>query len=139
MLRVQKENGTFIGFPTDGFCGNYLETKGMLVVNANSDKKEEISRYLENFLGADIQGLCKKGIYQNLSICKNSFADENLGETESLLAKKFLESCVPAPRQYPELNRIIEEELGAMAAGDKDARQVAEIIHKRVQMYLDEK
>ena len=139
VLRVQKENGTFIGFPTDGFCGNYLETKGMLVVNANSDKKEEISRYLDNFLGADIQGLCKKGIYQNLSICKNSFADENLGETESLLAKKFLESCVPAPRQYPELNRIIEEELGAMAAGDKDARQVAEIIHKRVQMYLDEK
>ena len=130
----------------------------MLVVNANSNKKKEIAEYLEHFLGEEIQGLCEEGIYRNLSVCKLTSREESPLETEGLteeereqlekeraqaeedrkLAEAFLESCVPAPRQYPELNQILEEELGAMAEGDKDAGQVAEIIHKRIQVFLDE-
>ena len=156
--QLEKENGRFVGFPTEGVSGNYLDAKGMLVVNANSNKKKEIAEYLENFFGEEIQGLCKRGMYTNLSVCKltgeeaSSVEFEGLSEEEReqlekeraqaeedrKLAEAFLESCVPAPRQYPELNRIIEEELGTMAEGDKDARQVAEIIHKRIQIFLDE-
>ena len=158
VTRVEKENGFCVGFPTNGSCGNYLEASGMIVVNANSNKKKEIAEYLENFFGEEIQGLCKRGMYTNLSVCKLTGEEASSVEVEGLseeereqlekeraqaeadrrLAEAFLESCVPAPRQYPELNRIIEEELGAMAEGDKDARQVAEIIHKRIQIFLDE-
>ena len=158
VTRVEKENGFCVGFPTNGSCGNYLEASGMIVVNANSNKKKDISEYLENFFGEEIQGLCKRGMYTNLSVCKLTGEEASSVEVEGLseeereklekeraqaeadrrLAEAFLESCVPAPRQYPELNRIIEEELGAMAEGDKDARQVAEIIHKRIQIFLDE-
>ncbi len=60
------------------------------------------------------------------------------GSTSLHRAISFLESCVPAPALHPDLMDIISEELDAYFSGDKSARQAAEIIDRRVQVYLDE-
>lgn len=116
--------------------------------------------YLETFLGESVQKLLENWRYEDLSVCKltpveMALTEEELAElteeerrkvveeyeqakADREAAEAFLESCVPEPRQYPDINRILFEEFDAMNNGDKDARQVAEIIHKRVQIYLDE-
>ncbi|MDE7225213.1 MAG: hypothetical protein K2O34_15710 [Acetatifactor sp.] len=46
--------------------------------------------------------------------------------------------CVPAPRNYPALEKIIQEEVGAYYGGDRTVDEVADIIDRRIQVYLDE-
>lgn len=160
MRAIEAEGGFCVGFPNSGTGGNYLVAENVLVVNANSKHKEEIALYLETFLGESVQKLLENWRYEDLSVCKLTPVEMALTEKELAelteeerrkvveeyeqakadreAAEAFLESCVPEPRQYPDINRILYEEFDAMNNGDKDARQVAEIIHKRVQIYLDE-
>lgn len=153
---LERENGHYVGFPTEGVCGNYLDTTGVLVVNVNTADLEAVNKYLEYFLGDEIQGICDTGLSPALSVRKLSLEEieqdadgrylwrgEELsvfddGTTAFHRAKAFLDSCASAPRLYPELNNIIYEELEAMYAGDKNPGQVAEIINNRIQTYLDE-
>lgn len=146
--------GNYVGFPTTGGFGNYMESPGMLVVNANAQNAEGISVYLNYFLGKDIQHICDYDYtlsvrrFSTEEIEQSSEGDflwrgEKLsvmedGSTSLHRAIAFLESCVPAPAQHPELWPIIQEELGAFYSGDKSARQTAEIIDSRIQVYLDE-
>ena len=153
---ADREGGHFVGLPTEGTGGNYLNTAGVLVVNANTKKTEEVQKYLELLLGEEIQELVNFGLSSALGVRRISTEEiEELpeggyqwrgrelavmqdGTTSLHRAKVFLESCVPSPGQYPELSRIIYEELEAMYAGNKSPRQTAEIIDNRIQTYLDE-
>lgn len=146
--------GNYVGFPTTGRCGNYMESPGMLVVNANAKNAEGIGVYLDYFLGKDIQHICDNEHtlsvrrFSTEEIEQSSDGDylwrgEKLsvmedGSTSLHRAITFLENCVPAPAQHPELLTIISEELDAYYSGDKSARQTAEIIDSRIQVYLDE-
>ena len=50
----------------------------------------------------------------------------------------FVESCEPVP-YFPQLIReIVKEEVASFFAGHKEAEEVADIIQRRVQLYLDE-
>lgn len=53
-------------------------------------------------------------------------------------AKEFLESCSAAPMIYEDIDKIMMEEVEAFLAGDKSARETAEIIDNRVRIYLNE-
>lgn len=158
-VAADREGGRYVGFPTRGSSGNYLDSSGMLVANVNAGNTKGIEAYLEYFLGDTIQDLCEhhseitdpvlsvrrfhedeielspEGKYlwqgEELAVLKD-------GSTSLHRAISFLESCVPAPTLYPDLMAIISEELDAFYAGDKSARQTAEIIDGRVQIYLDE-
>lgn len=150
--RVVKEGGNFVGFPTEGDCGNYLDTPGVLVVNANTEKTEAVRIFLEYFLGEEIQGLNELNSYSYntyLGVRKISpdemEQDEEVsvfedGTTTLQKAKEFLESCVPKPIVDPVVSRIISEELDALYSDNtKDPRVVADNIDRRLQIYLDEK
>ena len=51
---------------------------------------------------------------------------------------EFLENCRPQPVLPGQISKIISEELSAFLEGDKSAEETAEIMHRRVQLYLDE-
>lgn len=154
-----REGGRYVGFPTQGGSGNYLEASGMLVVTVNAKDTKGIEAYLEYFLGDQIQDICQNHTeLANPVLSVRRFHEDEIelspegeylwrGERLSVLedgstslqrAISFLESCVPAPALHPELMKIISEELEAFYAGDKSARQTAEIIDGRIQVYLDE-
>lgn len=157
-VSADRENGSFTGFPTSGNCGNYLQASGMLVVNINAANAAGIETYLKYFLGDEIQGICDSPSAADSALSVRRFSEDEIekspegdylwrGEKLSVMedgttslhqAVLFLESCVPAPAQHPDLMVIIREELEAFYAGDKSPRQTAEIIDSRIQVYLDE-
>ena len=53
-------------------------------------------------------------------------------------AAEVLETCVPAPRMFSDINIIISQELENMHAEGKSAEETAQIIDNRIQLYLDE-
>ena len=135
--RTVKEGGNFVGFPTEGDSGNYLDTPGVLVVNANTDKTEAIQLFLEYFLGEEIQGLNESNSYsydKYLGVRKLSPDEPELHE-----AKEFLESCVAAPIVDSVVRSILNEELEALYSDSvRDPRATADNIDRRIQIYLDE-
>lgn len=159
-VRIVKEGGNFVGFPTGGAGGNYLDTPGVLVVNANTDKTEAVRTFLEYFLGDEIQSLNELNSYSYdtfLGVRKLSLdeleKDEDgrylwRGEEVSVFedgttmlhrAKEFVENCVPAPIVDPVVSQILREELDALYSDNsKDPRTAADIIDSRIQIYLDE-
>lgn len=151
----EAEGGKYIGLPTEVSSGNYLNTEGVLVVNKNASNPKAVAEFMECMLSDDVQNQERKS---NLSVLKLNLdeivydRDESTpiwrgnellvyddGTTSLHKAKAFLESCVAFPQEYPEIENIIFEELQALYFGDKSAKQVAEIIDNRVQLYLDER
>lgn len=158
-VMADREGGRYVGFPTQGGSGNYLEASGMLVVTVNAKDTKGIEAYLEYFLGDQIQDICQNHTELTNSVLSvRRFHEDEIelspegeylwrgkklsvlqdGSTSLQRAISFLESCIPAPTLHPELMKIISEELEAFYAGDKSARQTAEIIDGRIQVYLDE-
>ena len=133
VTHMEKANMELIG--PDGSVGNgYLSPDGgLLVINKNSTNKEAARLYLEVLLGRKIQTQTNK-------LCLRVRKIEPEEDSKELLkAKEFLESCQVEPRTYTHISRIIAEELNTMYEDGKEAEQVAESIHRRVQLYLDER
>lgn len=155
-VHMEEENGKIVGYPTEGACGSYLAADGgVLVVNANIDRKEAAACFLGTLLGEEMQS---KTSSPCLSVRKLSPEDYLIqeesgrvtylggqelavfidGSTSLHRATDFLESCTAPPPGYSQIMRIISEELDAMYAENKSPRTAAEIINSRVQLYLDE-
>lgn len=151
---LEEEDGRCIGYPTDAACGNYLETSGVLVVNANLTQKEAAAIFLKTLLGEELQsdvgsaGLSVRkmssedGVYlteSGMLLYNGSeltvFSD---GATTFQRAAAFLESCVAAPRTYSRIEAIIVEELDAMQTQNLSPQQAAENLNRHIQLYLDE-
>ena len=60
------------------------------------------------------------------------------GSTSLDEVNDLLEKCVPAPKEYPQIEQIVWEELEAYYSGGKTAEETASVIDDRVQIYLDE-
>ncbi len=157
---ADQEGGHYVGFPTEGNCGSYMDSAGMLVVNAKAENMEGIKAFLEYYLGEEIQDLCDapfSGIYGSAMSVRRVHEEEIeetpegdflwRGEKLSVLpdgttslhrAIEFMEGCTAAPSPYPELMAIISEELQPYFAGDKTPERAADIIDGRIQMYLSE-
>lgn len=152
----EAEGSHYVGFPTESGNGNYLDADGLLVVNRNADNLEAVSAFLEELLGNKIQGLDS---FSNDSIPVTYFPTEDIkyddetgeaswngekltvfedGTTSLHEANAFLAQCVPSPRTYEDLEKIIFEELSAYFVQDRTAKDTAKIIDSRVQLYLDE-
>ena len=151
------ENGHYVGFPTNGVCGNYLSTEGILVVNANSNHIEAVKDLMRNLLEEYIPNEGGRNVNSSLSIRKLYFKDIEIvdngksyvngkeikylksGEITFDTAEAFLESCVAAPLGDSMIENILMEELPAYFMGEKSVNQVVDNIQNRVQLYLDEK
>lgn len=151
--RLEAEGGKMIGYPTEGAGGNYLVTDGILVVNINTPNQEAAACFLKTLLGEDLQA--KE--MNNLSVRKKNPDDELVwdasgnpvywgrqmtvfedGTTPLHRAEAFLESCTAAPQNSLQVYNILYEELLAMYSDHKTPEDTADIIHRRVQLYLDE-
>lgn len=148
----EQENGYYIGFPTsDGSCGNYLQTEGVVVVNSAVKDQEAVRAFLEVLSNGRTTGL-RTGVRgeDSSSIRKDEstgkmmwwgreeagvFAD---GTTSIDRANLFLKSCRAEPTTYPRLLQIIEEELNDMYDLNREPAETARIIQNRVQLYLNE-
>lgn len=146
----------FVGLPTEGESGNYLFCNGVAVVNRNLSNPEAVVNYLECLIGKEVQYM----EYANAQLPVRRIFEEDIrysyDGTESywngelLVVKEdggrilqdfnsFLESCVPGPRLYENLEAIIWEEAQGYFEGDKTAEEAARIINNRIQLYLDER
>lgn len=157
---VDREDGHYVGYPTYGNGGNYFENPGILVVNANIKDKRKIETFLEYCLGDYIQGLCERPLSDiiDTAFTVRRYHTEDIemtpegeyiwhnvklsvmedGTTSLHRAIDFLESCVPSPAVYPDIQKLISEELEAYYNSDRSASETADIIDRRVQVYLDE-
>jgi len=155
-VREELEHGHYVGFPTGNSCGNYLDTQGILAINAKTTKKDEVRELLSCLYEADIQK--RNWVYVRqaaLPVIKltqmNVTIEEGItyfegteivelsdGRTTLDAAEEFLESCVAAPMQEAEIENILREELGGFFQGAKDARKTAEVIQSRVQLLINE-
>lgn len=152
------EGSHYVGFPTDGGNGNYLDADGMLVVNKNLSNPEAVSAYLESLWGSEIQAI--EDSMDSYCIPVTYFPTDEIqydaetgeawwnryqltvfedGTTSLHEANIFLAQCVPAPKTYADLERIIYEELSAyFEESSRTAEDTARIIDNRIQVYLDE-
>ena len=147
----------FVGMPTRGNSGNYLSSRGVLVVNKETEDTRAVSAFLECLLEEEIQ--YPNRVIKSTSILKVSPNDLTTVEAENETKafwkdyrvqikedgsttlddyKNLLESCVPHPEEYNDILSIVWEEGQSYIAGDKSAAEAAKIIDSRVQAYLDE-
>lgn len=153
----------YVGYPTEKGNGNYLVCDGVVVVNRNANP-EMAKIYLECLLSEKMQNFqadfgerlsVRKVLLEDIQYLTPQEAADYGGDIGALWQgyplqvredgttvlhdyKAFLESCVPALASNTQLENIIWEEAQAFIEGDKSAREVAQIINSRVQIYLDE-
>lgn len=157
------ENCHIVGFPrnegTEG-NGSYLYSEAYLVVNANATRIDAIKEFIACLLDYENQYSVtftpvRKDVLQN-SVVKDwndrpavlkSISPEIVQQLEtkpdgtSYLDEfmAFAESCEPKPYCPKEISEILGSELPSYFTGDKTAEEVADIIHRRVQLYFDER
>ncbi len=152
------ESSHYVGFPTDSGNGNYLDTDGLLVVKSEPENPEAVSLLLECLLGSRVQGMEDYESSAALPVTyfpedqirydddgKNAWWGEYAltvfedGSTSLEAANDFLSQCVPAPEADPYLDQIITEELTAYyEEKSRTAEATADVIDRRIQVYLDE-
>ena len=150
------KDGYYIGYPAKEHSGTYLMTLGVLVVNRASTNLEAIEAFFHCCLSNEVQ--FTEDDMNVLAIDYDDyFYDEEIdslfwvvgrkayglnvfpdGTTSIDQAKRMYEHCSKAPRMYQSIMNIFDEEIWAFIDGDKSAKEVAETIDKRVQVYLDE-
>lgn len=154
---MEAEAGKVVGYPTEGACGSYLVADGVLVVNADIAQKEAAAFFLETLLGEELQSkattLCmsvRKLIPEDYIVEEESgrllymgngqmeMAVFDDGATALHRAKAFLENCVASPHRDSQITRILAEELSAMHVENRSPQTTADMINRRVQIYLDE-
>lgn len=150
----------FVGYPAEGGSGNYARAE-YLAVNANTVHMDEIRKFFTYLLDYD-----RQFAVDGCSVRKDVIRDSVLGDSEQgyrmrisddpdqmivreLAAKPdgttwleeylaFAENCRPEPAIPEQISKIVAEEAAAYFEGDKSAAETADIIHNRVQNYLDE-
>ena len=154
-IREEWEKGHYVGYPTNGSSGNYLDTAGILVVSAKTTRKDALRDLFECLLDAKVQRnnwcwqktalpIIKLTKIETTSNGEKTFLDRweirNMedGRTTLEAAEEFLESCVSAPMQETEIENIVFEEVSGFFEGNKSARETAEVIQNRVQLLLYE-
>lgn len=152
-----------VGFPTDrgnvGYISNY--SSGYLAVNANAAHQKEIQDFIAFLLDFENQ-YETDGNTVRMDVLRSSVIyDEALdryvqrisGESDTMVQMialkpdgssyieeflEFVEKCEPEPGGAQELFNIIGEELTDCFEGHRSEEETAEIIQRRVQLYLDE-
>lgn len=156
-----EDSAHIVGFPTQEGGKNFILANSYLVVNANTEHQEQIRELIAYLLSYDNQYdssymSVRKDVIRDsvvyfepdeswrlkISTTKNSFMNiekkpDGTTWIEEYLA--FLEDCVPEPNwRYTSVGQILSEELPAYFEGNKSAEDVADIIQRRVQLYLSE-
>lgn len=146
-----------IGYPNDTEYQGFWPWNSFLVVNAKADNQEAIGKFFEYLLSREAQqkvtlGSVRRDVIQ-ASVVKDvsdgsyKFKAENAyypletkadGSTYLEDYLNFLDHCAPLPRSYEEIEEIVLSGAEGYFNGQYSAERAAELIHNRVQLYLDE-
>lgn len=153
-----------VGYPAKEGNGNLLMTyMGCVAVSSKADHREIIDDFLRFIVGDKAQRLygidwvrmdvLSDSVEEHVEIYGSSnlepvFRQGNrsviplAGKPDgSSYLPEFLDAMnnsIPYESEMNLIRNIVQEEVGAYFAGDRSAAEVAEIIQKRVQIYLDE-
>lgn len=161
------EDITMIGFPSADGDGSVIMPGIELVMSAKSANKDGVWSFLRNFLSDEYQSeiygfpVIIKHLEESAkeAMQKNYYEDENgnrveyddtyyVGEMEIIIepmteqeTKELMDELYSLKQMYRydnALNQIISEEAAAYFAGQKSAKDVADIIQSRAQLYVNE-
>ncbi len=143
-----------VGYPTESGNGNYLYSEGVLVVTKGLADYHLVSQFLQQLFSFDIQknldGLSVIRMDQQIKRdgkdkasleTSYGFVELDVKADGSTFVEDYynlLMNCVPEPLSNTVIDSIVSEELDAFYHGDRDATATADIIQRRVQLYLDE-
>lgn len=153
-----------VGYPSEREQGSFLQFyDGCVAVNSQTSKRKAVNEFLSYLVEYSTQK--KYGLnWVRKDVLADSVKDavELYGyekpvpvffqseseviplegkEDGSSYVKEYIElaeGCITQKEEYEQINSIVIEEVQAFFNGQKTAKQVAEIIQKRVQLYLDE-
>jgi ABC-type glycerol-3-phosphate transport system substrate-binding protein len=148
-----------IGYPTDRGSGSYINNYDCLAVTATAAEYEAACDFLQYLMSDRVQRRTMNTSSVRRDILA-AYVVENPGSSEeprfqlmkngrinlagrpdgsSFLPEymEIMEKGVAYPSDGP-IWRIVSEEAGAYFAGDKSAEEAAEIIQRRVWLYLNE-
>ena len=164
-MMASYEDCHIVGFPSETGSGNYMYTEGYLVVNANAGHIDAIKDFIAYLLDYDVQFVSwssvrkdvlrdqvtvhpetgKPAILHDPSDAASGWAYQVLddlkpdGTTYLEEFMEFAESCEPVPYCPEAITEIVWEEIDAYFTGNRSAKDTADIIHRRVQLYFDER
>ena len=157
------DEGHIVGFPVESGSGCYVDSYsfGYLVVNAQTKYREEISKFFAQILDYDNQFETNGGTVR-MDVIRNSVIYDEWLQKDVMLRSNdkipvsmqievkpdgtsyleeylaFVETCEPKPYWSQDIRSIIGEEISSFFEGKKSAGEVADVIQRRVQLYLDE-
>lgn len=167
IMAMYGEDCHIVGYPAEEGSGSYVDTYsvGYLAVNAKAEHKEKIAEFIACLLDYanqyEVNGCSVRMDVLRDSVIYRKFWDGSGKYVQSMSANSetpvireltlksdgttyleefidFLETCRPVPDRLPYIFEILDDELPAYFTGSKSAEETADIIHRRVQLYLDE-
>ncbi len=159
---------TFVGFPTENGKGAYISPSEMYALSAKSKNLQGAWEFIRYYLTNEYQEALPWGLSVNKQICtqqlqdgvkKSYYTDENGNEVEyddymmingeEIVVPPLSQEQVDQVRDYvfsvdrayyynENVTNIVNEEMGAFYTGQKSAKEVADTIQNRVQLYVDE-
>lgn len=157
----------YMGYPTETGSGIMMSPSGSVAINAKSKHKDGAYEFIAYLMSSDFQApsdmnsrytlpILKSALEEVIRIAKDTppgsemFTsswgyDDLVIEIKNSRNKEFIDEFwdlinrADSLRVYDEqMNTIIQEETESFFAGQKSAREVAEIIQNRIQLYVTE-
>ncbi len=146
-----------VGYPAENGNGNYVRADTYLVFSVNGAKPDAVRDCISFLFSYDNQigqsfpvrkDVIRDQVVQTdhsetgwaLNVMGGEMAIEAKPDGSSYLEEycAFLDSCEPEPYCPQAIRDIVEEEVGLFFDGSRSARDTAEVIQRRVQLYFDE-
>lgn len=148
-----------VGYPVDSGFGGFVECSFCIAVNAKTEQEEIIRDFLKFVFSDRKQGelgilsvrrdILSGGVREHTELGKGPIFWQGNGNFIELAGKPdgssflpeyldILEKGTALPGWDADMGGIILEEAEAYFRGDKTADEAAEIIQKRIQLYLEE-
>lgn len=158
---------SFVGFPSENGTGSYLQSSTTYVLSAKSKNLEGAWDFVRYYLTDEYQQEVayfpvNKALFfeESQAATERPYWEDENGEKQYYDNTMYIngEEIVVEPLSQEQLNQvtdfiqsvsnryyynesvsnIVNEEMGAFYSGQKSAQEVADIIQRRVQIYVDE-
>lgn len=146
---------TYLGYSTKNASDNLIEIPSCFAINSGSKNKEAAWEFIKGFLMLDLQKDCVnipvniEAFEQKLSESDNTIKTYGMGDItaeiewttdEQKKAYRELVYSASGTAEYDmTLYSIVCEEAENFFSGVRDAKETADIIQNRVQLYLEER